>query len=671
MEHIVSGIVAFAKAHALLAYGLAFLLAGAETFPVLGAAVPGTATIIALGALIPSGALGFWPLVIPTIAGAIAGDGLSYWLGHHYKLAVATIWPLRGRPALLDRGNAFFARHGSKAILFSRFTPGVRAVVPLAAGVTGMKTGRFYAMDMLAALLWGTSHVAMGALLGASLDVLGAIAGRLAALALAVLLVLAVLVWLTPRAVRLLADLTSRWRGPVSTWTEARDTWVRRKIRSLLDPDRPEIPGLIVLGALLIAGVWLFFGVLQDMIAGDPLARADLTVFLVLQSLRVTAIDRVMVAVSELGDANVIVPVALVALLWLTWHRAWRAAMYAFASLAGASLFALLLNLTLRRIGLASLHVGGNTLSFPSGHATASVALYGFLAILIGREAGMRLRIGVALAAVLLVAAIAFARLYLGAQWLADVLAGFAFGLAWIALLGIAYLQHRPRPVRATGLASVVGVTLIAGGVHMGLAHQVDMQRYTVRQPIRQMALQNWQQGGWADLPVRRLDLFGEYEEPFTVQWVGSLANLKAQLSAHGWAAPTPWTLRSAVEWLSPHADPASLPVLPRLDNGRAENLVMIKTGPPLPANQRLVLRLWFSETVLTDGLQRLPLWIGTVATEQLVHVAPLATIVSEGRDMNAPLRLLHHALPATRIIHRQEVGGDGQRSVDALLGRS
>ena len=83
MQHLVAGIVALAQAHALLAYGLSFLLASAESFPVLGAAVPGTATIVAFGALVPSGALQFWPLVFATTAGAIVGDGFSYWLGHH------------------------------------------------------------------------------------------------------------------------------------------------------------------------------------------------------------------------------------------------------------------------------------------------------------------------------------------------------------------------------------------------------------------------------------------------------------------------------------------------------------------------------------------------------------------------------------------------------------
>lgn len=95
---------------------------------------------------------------------------------------------------------------------------------------------------------------------------------------------------------------------------------------------------------------------------------------------------------------------------------------------------------------------------------------------------------------------------------------------------------------------SVACVALLtAGGVHVALAHQADTQRYAVQRPIRYLTLASWQQGGWAGLPVRRIDLFGDYEEPFTVQWVGSLADLEAQLHAGSWTQPMPWTRRSAL----------------------------------------------------------------------------------------------------------------------------
>jgi undecaprenyl-diphosphatase len=393
-------------------------------------------------------------------------------------------------------------------------------------------------------------------------------------------------------------------------------------------------------------------------------------VFQLLQSLRVVPIDRIVVAITELGDAPVTIAVASVVLVWLAWHRAWHAVIYGAAAVAGGAGFALLLKVTLQQPRPEPSYAGWNAFSFPSSHTTTSVALYGFLGLLVGREVGMRWRVAAVLTVVLLVSSIAFSRLYLGALWLSDVAAGFAFGLAWIALLGLAYLQHAPRNVRAGGIAAVVGVTLLtAGAVHIALAHGADMQRYAVNQPIRMMPMANWQQGGWNELPVRRVDLLGEYEEPFTMQWAGPLADLRAVLSAAGWTAPVSWTLRSSLEWLSPRASPGSLPVLPRLDRGHSEGLVMTRTAGSLPEDQRLVLRVWRSDVTLSAGATSLPLWIGTIVAERIDRVMWLATVAREEPDMNTALSAVHNALPWAPVERRPDIISYSQWNGFVLLG--
>ncbi len=670
MQAFAAAMIAFATAHSLLAYGLAFLLAGAEAFPVIGALVPGTAVIVGLGALVPGGALAMWPLIGATAAGAVTGDGFSYLFGRHYKQHAMAMWPLRKRPGLLASGEAFFIRHGSKAVLISRFLPGVRAAIPMVAGMSGMAAARFYAVDACAAGLFALAHILFGMVIGASLTVLHAIAGRLVVLVLSLALAVGLVVWLTPWVIRRTLGLLARLRGPVRQWADAGDGWVRRLARSLLDPDRPETLGLLVLGFALIGGLGLFFGVLQDVLAGDPLVRADLAVFHLLQSLRVPIVDQVMVAITELGDARVVVPVLLAVLVWLSWQRAWRAAVYGVAAVAGASLFALLFKITLQQPRPGGGYHGWNAYSFPSGHATASVALYGFLVVLICREVGARTRFVVTLAAALFVGAIAFSRLYLGAHWLSDIMAGLAFGVAWVALLGIVYLQHARRDVRAGGLAGAgLAALLVAGGLHIATAHSADMRRYALVRPTRQMALTAWLDGGWAALPVRRVDLLGDYEEPFTLQWSGPLAPLRAALLAQGWQPPLPWDLSSSVEFLLPNAKPDALPVLPHLDNGRAEALVLIKTGGNLPANQRLVLRLWPSGTVLSRGAETQPLWIGTAVAERVEHLKPLASLFDERNDVNGALRALQSALPGALVENRGPAVSGPKWNGEVLLG--
>jgi membrane-associated phospholipid phosphatase len=86
-----------------------------------------------------------------------------------------------------------------------------------------------------------------------------------------------------------------------------------------------------------------------------------------------------------------------------------------------------------------------STFSFPSGHALVSLAVYGAIALLLARRISSHRRGALLLAATAIwVALIGFSRLYLGVHFLSDVLAGFAAGAAWLALLYLA-LELRSR----------------------------------------------------------------------------------------------------------------------------------------------------------------------------------------------------------------------------------
>jgi undecaprenyl-diphosphatase len=91
--------------------------------------------------------------------------------------------------------------------------------------------------------------------------------------------------------------------------------------------------------------------------------------------------------------------------------------------------------------------------SFPSGHAAGSTVGYGMLAYCLAlRWRTWRRRLGLVVGLGLLVLAIGFSRIYLGVHYLSDVLAGFALGLAWLALCVCAIEAVRarlPKPLAA------------------------------------------------------------------------------------------------------------------------------------------------------------------------------------------------------------------------------
>jgi undecaprenyl-diphosphatase len=62
------------------------------------------------------------------------------------------------------------------------------------------------------------------------------------------------------------------------------------------------------LAVVLIGSAWLFFGILEDVVSGDPLVRADTAIYNALQDLRTAPGDAVMIAFTELGDTSSSLP---------------------------------------------------------------------------------------------------------------------------------------------------------------------------------------------------------------------------------------------------------------------------------------------------------------------------------------------------------------------------
>lgn len=87
-----------------------------------------------------------------------------------------------------------------------------------------------------------------------------------------------------------------------------------------------------------------------------------------------------------------------------------------------------------------------STFSFPSGHASASVAVYGAFAIVLLRSiTGWTHRAVLLGTLTILLALIGFSRIYLGAHYFSDVLAGYSVGAAWLAFCVLA-ITVRQRP---------------------------------------------------------------------------------------------------------------------------------------------------------------------------------------------------------------------------------
>jgi membrane protein DedA with SNARE-associated domain len=159
-------LVDFAGAHPQLSFVAVFLLALSEAVPVIGTVVPGSTLILAISALATTANISPWTLLIAALAGAIAGDGFSFWLGHRYRRQILRGWPLNRFPWLTERSAQLIRRYGMTSVFLARFTAVVRAFVPLLAGILRMSSSHFYVANVLSALVWAPLHVFHGVLVG-------------------------------------------------------------------------------------------------------------------------------------------------------------------------------------------------------------------------------------------------------------------------------------------------------------------------------------------------------------------------------------------------------------------------------------------------------------------------------------------------------------------------
>lgn len=616
--------------HNHLALSGLFLVAAFESLAVVGLVVPGAAVMIAAGSLIALGPLDFLPTLLVAVAGAITGDGISFWLGHHYRERLRTFWPFHRHPQWLARGEDFFQRHGGKSILFGRFIGPVRPIIPAVAGMLGLRPALFLAMNVLSALAWGPAYLLPGVAFGASLALAGAVAARLAVLLLVSIASAWALAWLVRRIYLALSPRAARAAEMVLSWGHSHPK-LRGIFGGVLDPAHPESKTLLLLGVLLIGAAWLFLSVLEGVVTGDPLVRLDQSLFQFLQGLRTPWGDRAMVLITELGDGVTISVVAVAVLAWFCWQRQWRTAGYWVAAIGFGEIAAKAIKLALQRPRpIGQLYDGLSTYAFPSGHATMSMVAYGFLAALIASQVARQRRWIVYAAAVILISAIAASRLYLGAHWLSDVIGGLSLGLTWICLLAIAYFRHPLARSPVHGLRGVaLTVFVLAAALHVSTHYAADLKRYEPRAETVRQEAQSWWEANWRQLPVYRVDLDGDFEQPLNLQWADDLGDVRKTLLTRGWREPVALSAGTALHWLSPAATLKDLPLLPQVHDGRDEVLQMTY---PLSARQggprQVVLRLWKSDVSLDPGAT--PLWLGSVALQKPGHIVVLTVPVGD-----------------------------------------
>ena len=631
MAAFVQSVLDLISQHPHLAGLLAFACAAAESIAILGALLPGSSILVGLGTLVGMGHLALWPILAWSVAGAIAGDGISFWFGHRYRGHIRQMWPFSRRPELLARGEAFFLRYGARSVLFGRFMPLMRAIVPIVAGVMGMRPTRFYAANALSALAWSPAHVLPGVLFGAALASLGEVSGRLVGLVIGLVVASLVVIWFARLAIAASLRGVGTLQLRATGWARRRNDGLGQVALHLVAPDHADLRLLLLLNAVLAAALFGSVALLRAIPFEDALLQFDIAFSQFVQSLRTPWTDALMVAASGLGDYGVTLLIASVGALWLIARRQYNLALGLALAMAATAAFVAAMTVVARMPPDTTIVGGASELFLPGGHTALAAALYGILGWIAWRSLPVGLARALVALLVVVVATIATSRVYLGVRWPSDVVAGLLFAAGAVGLFALVFRATAATVAHQRGLLAVCAAALIVvGATHIAGRYRLDLQRYGSRPiSVTQMDLP-WRDGGWRDLPTARIDTVGTTREPLVLQWRGAAPALAAALTAEGWRTPPDWSVATIDSFAVGRIGADRLPVLPAFHNGRAPALTLLLPAVEDGQEGRYVLRAW-PEPADDPGGKPASILVGSVVFETIDH--PLGQLSLPLRD--------------------------------------
>lgn len=203
---------------------------------------------------------------------------------------------------------------------------------------------------------------------------------------------------------------------------------------------------LTIGSVVLIGSAWLFGGVAEDLITGDPLTSVDAFISEWFR-IHATPQSTVRMALASSGASpTAVLVLSTGASMVLLWRRRWYALLALALVVPGGVLLNLMLKIAFARArpGWGSVDLFGY--SFPSGHTMTATLLYGLLGVFVAVSVKSWWWRAMTVALVfIIICAVGFSRIYLGAHYFSDVVAAFAAGAAWLAicLTGLETLKRR------------------------------------------------------------------------------------------------------------------------------------------------------------------------------------------------------------------------------------
>jgi membrane-associated protein len=182
-----------------VAYGVIAALVFGETAIFLGFILPGEAAVVLGGVLASRGHVSLTLLIVVVVITAVTGPLVGYEIGRRMGDALFASRAMRAVPGGADKARSALRDRGGVAVLAGRFVAVIRAVMPAAAGAARVPYRTFLIYNLAGGIIWGVGYCLLGYLAGSAYVAIERKVGTGLAIALAVVVVAAAVIWAVRR----------------------------------------------------------------------------------------------------------------------------------------------------------------------------------------------------------------------------------------------------------------------------------------------------------------------------------------------------------------------------------------------------------------------------------------------------------------------------------------
>ncbi len=541
----------------LIIFGFSFL----ESLLLVGIIFPGAAFLVSLGALIGLGVLDFYSAWFWASFGGFAGDGISYWIGHHYRERLLTMWPIKRFPHLINNGQRFFKKYGGVSIVIGRFVGPVRPIIPAIVGIMGMPVKRYILISLFASIIWAPFYLLPGILFGSAIESMAKVAVKLAGLSLILSALVWLIFWLIRFIYQLLVPRAYRWLSRVLAWSQKHPK-LGRITSGLMDPRQPETGSLAMMAfilAIFTVLVIVFMAGNQLLIDWNQISEGFFYTFHNPWTLPP------MQWLLYLGHDLVIWLITALIAAWFIYRRLHLALGHWLILSVSAYIF----SVVICRIDHGQWHL------IASHHAFWYVAVSAFWAILVAGAYPIKWRswpyiLTAVLASLYLFATLFFFKLTLPIALLSGIMAAI-----WAMVVGIAFRTRYRRQFLGLPLKLIFLITTLIAPVAAWLffpgSSHIEKPQWLAQQDYRTTT-------GWANTGQQQLD----------IHFTGELKTLENRLQNQGWHTVPVKTWANLITALAVNKND-DLPILSYVHKGELEYLMMTKKH----GDQLWALRVW------------------------------------------------------------------------------